>query len=405
MAINAHASSPFAALADELTQRRADHLYRQRPLLQSPQGPVVTVAGRTLNNFCSNDYLGLAQHPALVAAAQQAVAQWGVGSGASHLVCGHQQPHQDAEDALAAFVGKPAALTFATGYLGNLAVITGLVGRDDAVFADKLNHASLNDACLLSRATFKRYAHNNLTQLAHLLATTPARRKLIVADAVFSMDGDQAPLAELLALAEAHDAWLFIDDAHGFGVLGDGQGAMTAAGLDSPRIVYLATLGKAAGGAGAFVAAEAVVIDYLINHARPYIYTTAAPALLGAVTQASLRVIQTEPERRVALQAHIELLRVRLSAAGVALMPSSTPIQPVLMPDSATALAASQALRQRGHWVAAIRPPTVPTPRLRITLSAAHSTAAVAQLADDLIDILRDLPAMPGGAAAPGDPA
>ncbi|GAB7128143.1 8-amino-7-oxononanoate synthase [Silvimonas sp. JCM 19000] len=395
MAQTPHPSSPFATLADELTQRRADHLYRQRPLLQSPQGPVVTVAGQSLNNFCSNDYLGLAHHPRLIAAAQDAAAQWGVGSGASHLVCGHQQPHQDAEDALAAFVGKPAALTFATGYLGNLAVITGLLGREDAVFADKLNHASLNDACMLSRASFKRYAHNDLAQLAHLLAHTPARRKLIVADAVFSMDGDQAPLAELLALAEAHDAWLFIDDAHGFGVLGDGRGAMAAAHIDSPRLIYLATLGKAAGGAGAFVAAEAVVIDYLINHARPYIYTTAAPALLGAVTLASLAVIQSEPERRATLRSHIANLRTRLLAAQVALMPSSTPIQPVLMPDSATALAASQALRERGHWVAAIRPPTVPSPRLRITLSAAHDAAAVTQLADDLIDILRQLAATP----------
>ena len=388
MSDSAASTGPFAALAAELAQRRADHLYRQRPLLQSAQGPQVIVDGRTLNNFCSNDYLGLANHPALIAAAQAGAAQWGVGSGAAHLVCGHQAPHEAAEQALAAFVGKPAAMTFATGYLGNLAAVTGLVGREDAVFADKLNHASLNDACLLSRATFKRYAHNDLAQLAHLLATTPARRKLIVTDAVFSMDGDQAPLAGLLALAEAHDAWLFIDDAHGFGVLGNGHGAMAEAGLVSPRLIYLATLGKAAGTAGAFVAAEQVVIEYLINHARPYIYTTAAPALLAEATRASLALIANEPGRRVQLQANIAALRHRLLAGGVALMPSSTPIQPVLMPSSAAALALSQQLRERGHWVAAIRPPTVPSPRLRITLQATHSPQAIQQLADDLLDLI-----------------
>ena len=380
-------SSPFSALEAELTQRRADHLYRQRAVLQSAQGPQVLVDGRLLNNFCSNDYLGLAKHPALIAAVRAGAERWGVGSGAAHLVCGHQAPHEAAEQALAAFVGKPAALSFATGYLGNLAAITGLIGREDAVFADKLNHASLNDACLLSRAAFKRYAHNDLAQLAQLLATTSARRKLIVADAVFSMDGDQAPLRELLALAEAHDAWLYIDDAHGFGVLGDGRGAMAHAGVASPRIIYLATLGKAAGVAGAFVAAEQVVIDYLINQARPYIYTTAPPALLAEATLASLAVIQAEPARRRGLQEHIAFLRDCLMAGGVPLLPSTTPIQPVLMPSSAAALAASRQLRERGHWVAAIRPPTVPTPRLRITLSAAHSASAVMQLSEDLLEV------------------
>ncbi|GGP23391.1 8-amino-7-oxononanoate synthase [Silvimonas iriomotensis] len=384
-------TNPFQQLEADLAERRAAHLYRRRPVVSTPQGPTVVVDGVTLTSFCSNDYLGLAAHPGLVAAAQAGAARWGVGSGASHLVCGHQAAHEDCERKLAAFVGKPAALTLATGYLANLAVITALVGREDAVFADKLNHASLNDACLLSRATFKRYAHNDLDMLERQLADTPARRKLIVADAVFSMDGDTAPLAGLLALAERHDAWLFIDDAHGFGVLGEGRGSMAECGLDSPRIIYMATLGKAAGVAGAFVAAEEIVIDYLVNMARPYIYTTAAPALIAEAVSASVDVIADEAWRRERLQDHIRLLRDRLAAGGCQLMPSATAIQPLEMPSSEAALALSAALRQRGHWVAAIRPPTVPTPRLRITLSAAHDTAAVQQLADDLIALLPTL--------------
>ena len=378
----------FQQLEADLAERRAAHLYRRRPVVSTAQGPTVTVDGVTLTNFCSNDYLGLAAHPQIISAAQAGAARWGVGSGASHLVCGHQAAHEACEDKLAAFVGKPAAITLATGYLANLAVITALVGREDAVFADKLNHASLNDACLLSRATFKRYPHNDLAMLEHQLAATPARRKLIAVDAVFSMDGDTAPLVDLLALAERYDAWLFIDDAHGFGVLGEGRGSMAAAGIDSPRVIYMATLGKAAGVAGAFVAAEKVVIEYLINMARPYIYTTAAPALIADAVSASVDVIAAEAWRLEQLQAHIALLRDRLAAGGCTLMPSSTAIQPLLMPSSEAALALSAALRERGHWVAAIRPPTVPTPRLRITLSAAHETAAVNQLVDDLLDLL-----------------
>lgn len=379
---------PFSQLEADLAARRAAHLYRRRPIVTSAQGPYVEVDGQRLANFCSNDYLGLANHPQIIAAAMAGAQRWGVGSGASHLVCGHQSAHEECEHKLAAFVGKPAALTFATGYLGNLGVITGLVGREDAVFADKLNHASLNDACLLSRAAFKRYPHNDLAALEHLLATTTARRKLIVVDAVFSMDGDCAPLADLLALAEQYDAWLFVDDAHGFGVLGDGHGSLAEAAIDSPRIIYLATLGKAAGVAGAFVAAEQVVIDYLINMAGPYIYTTAAPALIAEAVSASLDVISSEDWRRERLTGHIQLLRNALADAGHPLMPSTTPIQPLAMPDSESALALSAALRQRGHWVAAIRPPTVPTPRLRITLSAAHETADVEHLIADLCELL-----------------
>ncbi|BCL76278.1 8-amino-7-oxononanoate synthase [Jeongeupia sp. HS-3] len=354
--------------------------------MQGPQGAQIDVDGRRLANFCSNDYLGLANHPDIVAAAQAGAARWGVGSGASHLVCGHTAAHEAMETRLAAFVGKPAALSLATGYMANLAAVTALVGRGDAIFADKLNHASLNDACQLSNAAFKRFAHNDLEQLERLLATTDARRRLIVVDAVFSMDGDCAPLAEIIRLAERYDAWVYADDAHGFGVLGEGRGS--AVGIDSPRLIYMATLGKAAGVAGAFIAAEPVVIDYLVNTARPYIYTTAAPALLAEAVLVSVDLIEREGWRRERLNEHIATLRAALVSTPAQLLPSHTPIQPLLVADSAVALALADGLRDAGHWVAAIRPPTVPTPRLRICLSAAHMAADVAKLGADLAGLL-----------------
>ncbi|WP_432724026.1 8-amino-7-oxononanoate synthase [Jeongeupia wiesaeckerbachi] len=377
---------PFDALDADLNARRVANLYRQRRVLAGPQGAVVDVDGRRLINFCSNDYLGLANHPDLIAAAQAGAARWGVGSGASHLVCGHSAAHEAMEQRLAAFVGKPAALSFSTGYMANLAAVTALVGRGDAIFADKLNHASLNDACQLSHAGFKRFAHNDLEQLERLLATTEARRRLIVVDAVFSMDGDCAPLADIVRLAERFDAWVYVDDAHGFGVLGDGRGSV--AGIASSRLIYMATLGKAAGVAGAFIAAEAVVVDYLVNMARPYIYTTAAPPLLAEAVLASVDLIEREHWRREALAAHIASLRNTLAGSG--LLPSATPIQPLLVADSAAALVLSQRLSDAGLWVSAIRPPTVPTPRLRICLSAAHSADDVARLNQTLLMLLQE---------------
>ncbi|GLS05514.1 8-amino-7-oxononanoate synthase [Chitiniphilus shinanonensis] len=361
---------PFDSLAAELAARRDADLYRRRRVLDSPAGALAHSGGRTLLNFSSNDYLGLARDATLIEAAQAGAARWGVGAGASHLVTGHGAAHQAFEDEFAAFVGKPAALSLASGYQANLAAICALVGREDAVFADKLNHASLNDACLLSRAEFKRYPHNDPTTLERLLAGSRARRRLIVVDGVFSMDGDLAPLRELLALAECHDAWLYVDDAHGFGVLGDGRGS--AAGLVSPRLIYMATLGKAAGVGGAAIAAEAVVIDYLVNFARPYIYTTATPPLLAETLRCSLRRIAEDGWRRERLVQHIRRLRAALADSGLRLLESATPIQPLLAPDSATALRWSAALAEQGLLVAAIRPPTVPSARLRITLSAAH---------------------------------
>jgi 8-amino-7-oxononanoate synthase len=356
------------------------------------------VDGADLLSFCSNDYLGLANHPALIEAACRGAQQFGVGAGASHLVTGHTLAHHQLEQALAAFVGLPAALLFSTGYMANLGVVTALLGRNDAIFADKLNHASLNDAALLSRAHFKRYAHLDLAMLEGQLAASSARRKLVVSDAVFSMDGDLAPVPELLALCEKYDAWLLLDDAHGFGVLGKtGRGILEHFGLlldpftphPSPltsRIIYMATLGKAAGVSGAFVAGAQELIDGLVQNARAYIYTTATPPMLAIALQESLRIIAAESWRREQLSSLIAQLRNGLNLKRWQLMPSETPIQPLLIGSSQQAMAVSQALQGKGILVPAIRPPTVPqgSARLRISLSAAHGREDVELLLDAL---------------------
>jgi len=373
----------FHQLEHDLDERAARGLLRQRRTLESPQSPHIVVDGKPYLAFCSNDYLGLANHPQLIVALQQGAQQWGVGAGAAHLVSGHFAPHRQLEDRLAAFVGKPAALLFSTGYMANLGVVQALAGKGDTVFADKLNHASLNDAMLLSRATVKRYRHGDRAQLAQLLAQTESGRKLVITDAVFSMDGDFAPLRELLALCEQHDAWLYVDDAHGFGVLGQqGRGSLAHFGIAARRIIYMATLGKAAGVSGAFVAAEQAVIDTLVNHANSYVYTTAAPPALSVALLQSLQLIEQGDALRAHLHDLIAQLRAGLSDLPWPLMPSETAIQPLLIGDNRQALALSEALRARGIWVAAIRPPTVPqgTARLRITLSAAHSAADVERL-------------------------
>jgi 8-amino-7-oxononanoate synthase len=383
---------PFSPLQAELDERAAQGLLRARRTLETPQSPRIVVDGKPYLAFCSNDYLGLACHPQLVAALQQGAAQWGAGAGAAHLVSGHVAPHHQLEAQLASFVGKPAALLFSTGYMANLGVVQALLGKADTVFADKLNHASLNDAMLLSRAALKRYRHGDMEQLNQLLGKVNQGRKLIITDAVFSMDGDIAPLPELLALCERHDAWLLVDDAHGFGVLGEqGRGSLVHFRLDSPRIIYMATLGKAAGVFGAFVAAEQVAIDTLINHARSYVYTTASPPAMSVALSASIRLIAQGDELRAHLQELIIQLRHGLAGLPWQLMPSSTAIQPLLIGDNQQALALSDALRERGIWVAAIRPPTVPqgTARLRITLSASHTEADVAQLIGVLSELAR----------------
>ena len=371
----------------ELSERAEAGLQRQRRLLQSPQSAHLVADGEPLLSFASNDYLGLANHPALIAAFQLAAVEAGVGGGASHLITGHHQFHHQAEQSLADFIGLPAALLFSTGYMANMGIIAALMGRDDAIFADKLNHASLNDAALLSRATLHRYAHQNLAQLEKLLKQSTAKRKLVVVDAVFSMDGDFAPVPELLVLCEQYDAYLLLDDAHGFGVLGkQGRGILDYFNVHSSRIIYMATLGKAAGVAGAFVGADATIIDYLIQSAKTYIYTTASPPALAAALVKSIEVMRTDAERHKHLQSLIHLFKSELKLKKWQLMPSITAIQPVLVGSNQEALNLSQFLLARGILVPAIRPPTVPkdTARLRVSISAAHSVEDVRQLINAL---------------------
>lgn len=380
-------TDPFRELREELDARAAEGLLRKRRIIAGRQQPELHADGEVLLSFCSNDYLGLASHPALIAAVQQAVAEAGVGGGASHLITGHHRLHHEIEEALAQFVGLPRALFFSTGYMTNLGVISALVGRGDAIFADRLNHASLNDAAVLSRADLHRYPHNDVATLEKQLAQSTARRKLVVADAVFSMDGDIAPVPQLLALCERYDAWLMLDDAHGFGVLGaHGKGTLEHFGVHSPRIIYMATLGKAAGVSGAFVAGEPELVEYLIQRARTYIYTTAMPPMLAAALLAALPIIEKENSRREQLKRLIATLCGNLKLKHWRLDESITPIQPLIVGSNEDALQVSEHLRERGILVPAIRPPTVPqgTARLRITLSAAHTVEDVMRLVDAL---------------------
>ncbi len=372
-----------AGLQDELKQLAASGLLRKRRLISSSQGASVKADGREVLSFCSNDYLGLANHPELIAAMQEAAAKSGVGSGASHLITGHHQYHEQLEKALAAFVKMPASLLFSTGYMANLAVAGTLVGRGDVIFADKLNHASLNDAAMLSRAEFNRFPHNDLVALEGMLKTSKAHRKLVMVDAVFSMDGDLAPVPELLALCNQHNAWLLLDDAHGFGVLGhQGRGVLSHFNLASPRIIYMATLGKAVGVSGAFVAGEAALVEYLIQKARTYIYTTAAPPAVAATALAALKIVRQSEARRKHLQNLIAYLKTNLKLEKWELAESSTAIQPLMIGSNESALALSEYLLTLGILVPAIRPPTVPnnTARLRISLSAAHSLDDIKRL-------------------------
>ncbi|MGZ5118880.1 MAG: 8-amino-7-oxononanoate synthase [Burkholderiales bacterium] len=372
-----------ASLAAELAALDAHGLRRRRRVLETPQRAHVEVDGCEYIAFCSNDYLGLAAHPQLVEAAREGAALHGVGAGASHLILGHMRAHHDLELALSAFVRTPAALFLSSGYMANIGLITALVGRGDAIFADKLNHASLNDAVLLSRAEHRRYAHLDLTSLERLLRGSSAKTKVIVSDAVFSMDGDIAPARELLTLAERYDAWLVLDDAHGFGVLGaSGRGILEHAGIQSPRIAYMATLGKAAGVYGAFVAGGSELIETLVQRARTYIYTTATPPLLAHTISRSLEIMASDPARRAHLFDLIAALKRGLRDSGWRLMPSDTAIQPLVVGGAIDALALSERLAERGLLVPAIRPPTVPrgTARLRISLSADHQHADVQQL-------------------------
>ena len=376
-------------LERSLADRVARGLVRRRRVVQSRAGPRIVVDGRELVGFAGNDYLGLAGDPALARAAAAAAERWGVGATASHLLCGHYAPHQDLEHELAAFAAPcdgARAVTFSTGYLANLAIVSALADRETEVHADRLNHACLNDGALLARARLCRYAHRDVDALARRLASSRARRKLIATDAVFSMDGDVAPLRELLALAEAHDAWLVVDDAHGFGVLGGGPGTLAELDLKSPRLVLMGTLGKAAGVAGAFVAAHPAVIETIVQFARPYLYTTAAPPLLAETLRASLAMLRDGAARRARLFRHVETFRAGAASLPWRLAPSRTAIQPLIVGASADAMRLADALEARGIFVPAIRPPTVPegTARLRVSLSAAHDDEDVDRLLDAL---------------------
>ena len=370
-------------LAARLAQRHAEDLYRRRPLLESPQGPEVVIDGQPMLAFCSNDYLGLANHPEVIAALRAGAERWGVGGGASHLVNGHCGPHHELELALAEFTGRPRALLFSTGYMANLGTVTALVGKGDSVLEDRLNHASLLDAGLLSGARFSRYLHNDAASLASRLEKAEGNT-LVVTDGVFSMDGDLADLPALCARAREKGAWVMVDDAHGFGPLGaTGGGIVEHFGLDMDDVpVLVGTLGKAFGTAGAFVAGSEELIETLIQFARPYIYTTSQPPAVACATLKSLALLRAEGWRRDHLNALIARFRIGAEAIGLRLMDSPTPIQPILIGGSAQAMALSAELRQRGILVGAIRPPTVPagTARLRVTLSASHSEVQVDRL-------------------------
>lgn len=374
-------------LEDELSRRRAQKLYRERLVLESPQGVEVRVGGTALLSFCSNDYLGLANHPRVISAFQQGAERYGVGAGASHLVSGHGRAHHALEEELAVFVGAERALLFSTGYMANLGVMSALTERNDTIFEDRLNHASLIDAARLARAKVTRYPHADAERLAGMLAHAP-RPKLITTDAVFSMDGDIAPLARLSALAAKHGARLLVDDAHGLGVLGqNGRGTLEHSGLSlAPPLILMGTLGKALGVFGAFVAGEEALVETLIQRARTYIYTTALPPAVAEAVRASLRIVQEEGWRRERLRTLVAQFRAGAERLGMVLLPSLTPIQPVVFGTAERALRASQRLRERGILVPAIRPPTVPegSARLRVTFSAAHEAAHVDRLLEAL---------------------
>lgn len=378
----------------------AQSLLRRRRIADTRCAPLQVVDGRAMLAFCSNDYLGLAAHPRVVEALRAGAQLYGAGSGASHLISGHSRAHAILEERLAEFaaphIEEARALYFSTGYMANLAVLSGLGGDNDAViFSEALNHASLIDGARLARADVKVYPHGDIDALDALLGASSASTKIVATDAVFSMDGDLAPLPQLLSLCERHGAWLIVDDAHGFGVLGaQGRGALEHFNVRSPHLVYVGTLGKAAGVSGAFIAAHASVIELMIQRARPYIYTTAAPPALAHALLTSLDIISGD--EGAALRSHLALLIAQLDAElhlqRWQRVVSNTPIQPIVIGPNDEALRIAAALYGRGLWVPAIRPPTVPqgTARLRVTLSAAHTHDEVAQLAGALNELERE---------------
>jgi 8-amino-7-oxononanoate synthase len=380
----------FSDISNALDQRREKNLFRQRVELQSAQQVLPIINGKKMLSFCSNDYLGFANHPNIAAAMKLAVDEYGVGAGASHLIDGHHREHELLEQELAAFTGREAALVFSTGYMANLGVMQALMTRNDTIVQDKLNHASLIDGNTLAQSKMLRYRHNDMVHLNDRLNAANGK-KLVVTDGVFSMDGDCASLTELSGVAQEHDAWVLVDDAHGVGVLGpQGSGLVNELGLTSKDVQLLVgTLGKAFGTSGAFVAGDQQTIDYILQFARTYTYTTASPPAIAAATRASLQLVMKADAERAHLVDLIQRLRTGVTSLGLELMASTTPIQPIVIGSSEKAMKLSEALKNRGLLVTAIRPPTVPegTARLRITLSAEHSFEQVDTLLNALGDI------------------
>ena len=381
---------------DALADLASQGLLRTRRVVDGPQGPLLKVDGQEFLSFCSNDYLGLANHPQIVAAAQDALREHGVGAAASALISGHGAAHDQLEHDLAAFTGWPAALSFTNGYMANIGVIGALVGAGDTVIVDRLSHASLIDGARLSGASLKVFPHNDAARLEQVLASCSSPRKLVVTDAVFSMDGDVAPLAELAHTCARHGAWLLVDDAHGLGVLGpQGRGSLANAGItpsQAPHVLLMGTLGKAAGVAGAFVAGERSAIAWIMQRARTYMFTTAHPPALAAATSASLAIIARDDWRRAQLRKLADRLRSALAGLPWTLLPSDTAIQPLIVGDNHAARDLMQRLREQGLWVPAICPPTVPkgSARLRISLCALHTDEHIARLADALAGAARE---------------
>jgi 8-amino-7-oxononanoate synthase len=364
-----------------LKERQQQQLYRSVKVSESAQAPIMQIDGKEYLTFCSNDYLGLANHPEIISAFKKAADTYGVGSGAAHLINGHSIEHQKLEESLAEFTGRDKALLFSTGYMANIGVVDALLNRGDHLFADRLNHASLIDAGLLSKAKMQRYAHNDMGALQKLYTKSGIdnsfTNSMIISDGVFSMDGDEAPINELASIArQQHQAWLMIDDAHGFGTLGrTGAGLIQQQNLSQNDVpILMATLGKAVGTAGAFVAGSQDLIEYLMQTARTYIYTTAMPPSIAAATSASLKLVQQESWRREKLNELIMLFKRGAKELGIELMASNTAIQPIVLGSTEKAVITSRLLQEKGILVTAIRPPTVPegTARLRITISASH---------------------------------
>ncbi len=371
-----------------LKEKQQQHLYRKAHISQSPQQPHMTINGEKFLTFCSNDYLGLANHPDILNAFKQAADKYGIGSGAAHLINGHSIEHQLLEEELAEFTGRDRALLFSTGYMANLGVVNALMERGDMIFADRLNHASLIDAGLLSNAKTKRYAHNDIKALEKLYTKNTSKNTMILTDGVFSMDGDIASVKQLSQIAKQHNAWLMVDDAHGFGTLGQtGAGLLEQENLNQDNApILMATLGKAIGTTGAFVAGSTELIEYLIQTARTYTFTTAMPPAIAAATRASLKIVQQDSERREKLNQHILQFKKGADELGIELMPSDSAIQPIMIGSTEKTVRISERLRNSGILVTAIRPPTIPedTARLRVTLSAKHTKDDIVKLLDAL---------------------